>query len=490
MAFLIGGANSDSGAYQVDNSVRFNNDDSPFIHKASLGSSSSNAKKWTVSFWAKLGPGLTAHRCVFSAGEASGGEYVQINFSDEDRLQIYSSNQFGQADNTATVLRTNALYRDVSAWYHVVYAIDFTDSTEADRIKLYVNGSRVTSFAASNNIPAQNTDNDRIGANNIDHFIGKFVDSSSEYFDGYLAEFHFIDGDAKASTDFGETNDNGVWVPKKYAGSYGNNGFFLDFREPNIGNANEEAIGNIGADYSGNANHFASSGITTLDQTTDTPTNNFCTWNPLVVRGGSDDLVYTEGNTGVSSNQHATNNYTFGTQGFANGKWYWEVECETVGGEMHIGIVDSGSSTTGYPSTVRDYRSNGNKELDGGSATSFGNTYTDGDIIGVAVDLDNTSIYYSKNGTWQNSGDPESGSSKTGAAYTDISSTNFPNFVLPWVAGAGVNGGADMKAFANFGNPPFSISSGNADANGYGNFEYAVPSGFYSLCTKNLAEYG
>ena len=196
MAFLIGGANTESAAYQIDNSVRFNNDDSSFIHKASLGSSSSNAKKWTVSFWAKLGPGLTAHRCVFSAGEASGGEYVQINFSDEDKLQIYSSNQFGQADNTATVLRTNALYRDVSALYHVVYAIDFTDGTAGDRIKLYVNGSRVTSFELSNNIPAQNTDNDRIGANNIDHFIGKFVDSSSEYFDGYLAEFHFIDGDA------------------------------------------------------------------------------------------------------------------------------------------------------------------------------------------------------------------------------------------------------------------------------------------------------
>ena len=165
----------------------------------------------------------------------------------------------------------------------------------------------------------------------------------------------------------------------------------------------------FGLDRSGNTNHWAVNNMTYSDQMVDSPTNNFATWNPLVVRGGSDDLVYTEGNTGVSTNQHATNNYTFGTQGFANGKWYWEVECETVGGEMHIGIVDSGSSTTGYPSTQRNYRNNGNKETNTGSAASFGDTYTDGDIIGVAVDLDNDSIYFAKNGTWQNSGDPTSG---------------------------------------------------------------------------------
>jgi len=477
MAFLIGGANTESAAYQIDNSVRFNNDDSPFIHKASLGSSSSNAKKWTVSFWAKLGPGLTAHRCVFSAGEASGGEYVQINFTDEDKLQIYSSNQFGQADNTATAIRTNALYRDVSAWYHVVYAIDFTDGTAGDRIKLYVNGSRVTSFELTNNIPAQNTDNDRIGANNIDHFIGKFTDSSSEYFDGYLAEFHFIDGDAKASTDFGETNDNGVWVPKKYAGSYGNNGFFLDFREPNIGNANEEAIGNIGADYSGNANHFASSGITTLDQTTDTPTNNFCTWNPLIGRAAA-YATFAEGNLDADFTSGSVYWRATGSIGVTSGKWYAEIKCIDDGGntDLKIGVEHASPDQTTIDGVHKVIQSWNGYKASGGSAASFGDSYADGDIVGVLLDMDNGTIKFSKNGTMMAS---------SASAYTDLISA-MPDSGWAFFA----YGYDNANVQANFGNAPFSISSGNADANGYGNFEYAVPSGYYALCTKNLAEYG
>jgi len=468
MVFPVVGGREEQG-YEISNSLRFDGSSSYLHHTHESG----NKDTFTWSSWIKFGDlnNDSSADVLFSATDSS---YVIIRFEDKQLDYLdYDGSDVGEVS-------TNRLFRDVSAWYHIVVAIDMTQSTDSNRVKLYVNGVQETSFATATYQP-QNQDT--IVNTACEHRIGR---ESGNYFSGYMADINFIDGTAYAASDFGETNDNGVWIPKKPDVTYGTNGYFLEFKQTGT-SANASGIG---ADTSGQGNHHSVSGLAATDVTTDTPTNNFATWNPLVVRGGSDDLVYTEGNTGVSSNQHATNNYTFGTQGFANGKWYWEVECETVGGEMHVGIVDSGSSTTGYPSTARDYRNNGNKELDGGSATSFGNTYTDGDIIGVAVDLDNTSIYYSKNGTWQNSGDPESGSSKTGAAYTDISSTNFPNFVLPWVAGAGVNGGADVKAFANFGNAPFSISSGNADANGYGNFEYAVPSGYYALCTKNLAKYG
>ncbi len=476
MVFPVVGGTQDTG-YEISNSLRFNASDVPEL--LITPSSDGNRKTWTMSLWTKRGAFSSTHQVIFEARNGDGGSSDNIKWENEQLCIILQDGTLGR-------LKSTAAFRDVSAWYHIVVAVDTTQGTNTDRVKIYVNNVQLTSFTGTNTYPSQNDDT-RVNWSSADQQFGNARHPDNDHgLHGYLADVNLIDGQALTPSSFGETNDNGVWIPKKYTGSYGTNGFFLEFQQTGT-SANSSGMG---ADTSGNDNHLTPDNLAATDVTTDTPTNNFCTWNPLVVRGGSDDLVYTEGNTGVSSNQHATNNYTFGTQGFANGKWYWEVECETVGGEMHLGIVDSGSSTTGYPSTVRDYRSNGNKELDGGSATSFGNTYTDGDIIGVAVDLDNTSIYYSKNGTWQNSGDPESGSSKTGAAYTDISSTNFPNFVLPWVAGAGVNGGADMKAFANFGNPPFSISSGNADANGYGNFEYAVPSGFYSLCTKNLAEYG
>ena len=454
MVFPIVGGNQSSGDL-ITNSLRFNSADSPELTKT-FGSAGGDT--WSYSCWLKRGDISEQGHGLLKANTNAG-------------LYFLSTGALVINDDGASVHTSTRLFRDVGAWYHILFTGNGTTN------KVYVNNVSVTFDNGTPNIGDIN--------NNVAHSISKSA-AGVEYMDGYLAEIHFVDGTEKSPTDFAETNDNGVWIPKEYTGSYGTNGFYLQFKQTGT-SANASGIG---ADTSGNDNHFAVSNLAATDITTDTPQNNFCTFNPLVVRGGSDDLVYSEGNTSVSSNQHATNNYTFGTQGFANGKWYWEVECENVGGEMHIGIVDSGSSTTGYPSIYREYRNNGNKDTNTGSASSFGNSYTTGDIIGVAVDLDNTSIYYSKNGTWQNSGNPESGASKTGAAFTDISSTNFSNFVLPWVAGAGVNGGADVNAFANFGNPPFAISSGNADANGYGNFEYAVPSGYYALCTKNLAEYG
>jgi len=511
MVFPVVGGTQDTTPYEISNSLRFNNDDSASMTIASLGSSSSNAKKWTVSFWAKLGPGLTAHRCVFSAGEASGGEYVQINFSDEDKLQIYSSNQFGQADNTATVLRTNALYRDVSAWYHVVYAIDFTDGTAGDRIKLYVNGSRVTSFELSNNIPAQNTDNDRIGANNIDHFVGKFVDSSSEFFDGYLAEFHFIDGDAKASTDFGKTDDNGVWIPKKYGGSHGNNGFYLQFKETGT----SQNSSGIGADTSGNDHHMAVTNLAALDVTVDTPTNNFATMNSL--DNYHSGFTLSEGNckfvTAGSSN--AYNTATIGD--LKQGKWYLEVKytdpshtgggdaagefygaISAIGHKLSDGVSDTDTSTdlyaTSYLHNFGYDINNGRIKNNNQAGTVHGAAGVEGNIIGFLLDLDNNRVTTHLNGQYADgSGNHDESSPTAYVSITAPASTPLGGYMIGFdeTVGSSESGNQNTGTYEiNFGNPTFSISSGNADANGYGNFEYAVPSGYFSLCTKNLAEYG
>jgi hypothetical protein len=502
---LIIPANTLSGDYDVSNSLRFGGDNHHLSMVYGSSASTANRRTWTFSGWIKLGQ--AAHYSLAYANDKYLLSSTDAAVSTTHIGYGYTAGDFFLGDGrSATYIYTTSKFRDPSAWYHLVVKYDSTQGTVSDRIFIYVNGvsqglaysnsgdpevdlnTAVDFFLAGDDVDATSADSGNF-VHNVNSYYNSGYGSANNEFDGYIADFYLLDGQALAPTAFAETNDNGIWVPKKYTGTFNSHSFHLEFKQTGS-SANSSGMG---ADTSGQDNHFkvgVNSTLAATDVTTDTPTNNFATFNPLVVRGGSDDLVYSEGNTSVSSNQHATNNYTFGTQGFANGKWYWEVECETVGGEMHIGIVDSGSSTTGYPSIYREYRNNGNKDTNTGSASSFGNTYTDGDIIGVAVDLDNTSIYYSKNGTWQNSGNPESGASKTGAAFTDISSTNFSNFVLPWVAGAGVNGGADLKAFANFGNPPFSISSGNADANGYGNFEYAVPSGYFALCTKNLAEYG
>ena len=472
MAFLVGGANSASGAYQIDNSLRMYGVDN-YGTITTLGSSSSNAKKWTVSFWAKLGGGLAAHRCVFSAGEASGGEYVQINFTDGDELQLYSSNSLGAADNTATNLKTNAKYRDVSAWYHVVYAIDFTDGTAGDRIKLYVNGERVTSFASSSNIPAQNTDNDRVGANSIDHFVGRFVDSDSQYFSGHLSDLYFIDGDAKAASDFGKTDDNGVWIPIKYTGSFGNNGFKFEFQ----GTGTSANASGIYADTSGNGHHFTPNNHNSTHITTDTPTNNFCTLN--YNHKSTSNVVLSEANHKVVLNQSTGWQHVAGTMAVKNGKWYWEGHALSIAAtdKTSIGVFQFDTTDVDFVNNTNTDRSS--KGLSGHGAGTGSYAYAQGDIVMCGMDLDNNKVYWGKNGTWFGNLDPAAGSGSTTQTISNA------NFCVPAVGGYGTSSWE-----VNFGNPSFSISSGNADANGYGNFEYSVPSGYYALCTKNLAEYG
>ena len=464
MAFLIGGANSDSGAYQIDNSLKFNRGGS-----SKLGitpGSAGNRKIYTISFWVKRSD-VSAQQNIF--GTASEGD--TLYFDGGDKLRFF------QNGSSSSYLGTNRLFRDPAAWYHIVLAVDTNQGTAANRVKLYINGSQYT-WDASTTYPAEDYEGD---FNNTadEHMIGN--GHHGNYFDGYLADFYFIDGTQYAASTFGETNDNGVWVPIKASPTFGTNGFFMEFQQTGT-SANASGMG---ADTSGNDNHLTPTNLTAEDVTTDTPTNNFCTLNPL--NPTESNASFSEGNLRFtnalnSSPHHALAN---GTMAVANGKWYWEVKVDDVGGTaMSIGAIEvtefakndfTGDNGVGY-------FNNGNFHYRG-SEDSNPNTYTTNDIIGVALDMDNRAIYFHKNGTYEDSGDPTSGSSRTGAAGGTLHASNVT--MVPAVSN--YDSGA---CNVNFGNPAVSISSGNADANGYGNFEYAVPSNYYALCTKNLAEFG
>ena len=301
------GANSVSGGYEIDNSLRFNDGDSSKLTFTPGGAGDRDT--FTFSFWVKRGVLGTGQR-IFSAGTSIGTNNNNVSsllFESDDTLKF-----FGEVGGSASfTLQTNRLFRDPSAWYHIVVAVDTEDGTAANRIKLYVNGVQESSFSTATYMN-QNTDTFFNAANlhNISYAGG------GGFVDGYLAEFHHIDGTQVAPTDFGEVDDNGVWIPKAYTGAYGTNGFYLEFKETGT---DADASG-MGADTSGNDNHFAVTNLAATDVTTDTPTNNFATFNPLA-RNNSN--VYTEGNTVYDY----TGNFMrcgVSSLGVSNGKWYTE----------------------------------------------------------------------------------------------------------------------------------------------------------------------
>ncbi len=475
MPFAIGGNQLDTG-YEVSNSARMNNSE----NFTKTISSTTSRNTFTISTWLKRSS-TSGNGGIFGVGTAS---------SDTGRffLRFTSSDKLAATGGATNFRISNAVFRDVSAFYHIVCVFDSTNGTAQNRLRLYVNGVEITSWSSNNTVnSSQNTPVNESGKT---HVVGGDGDNSSAKFSGYLAEFNFIDGQAKAPTDFGEFNDNGVWIPKKYDGTYTNNSFFLEFQNS----------GSLGNDTSGLGNNYTANNFNTVDQTTDTPTNNFATFNPLIAHldaGGNSTLpTYSEGNTKTvtpNSGKLAGSSTIMKSRG----KWYAEfkfVATNNAGSTITsaIGITDSPqrlAAQFGKPGERSDgvaYINTGSK-LIGDSQTSFGNSYTTGDIIGVALDLDNNAIYFSKNGTFQNSGDPTSGSSKTNAiSVTDPSSTVEGGYFF--AVGEATSETSTFEA--NFGNAPFTISSGNSDAEGHGNFEYAVPSGYFALCTKNLAEYG
>ena len=477
MVFPVVGGNESKG-YEISNSLRFNDGDSASL--ARTPSSEGNRDTFTISFWFKRGVQGTRQFLINSWG-GSTNDYAQIEITSSDGINIQNI----VSNSQQLDLRTNRVFRDPSAWYHIVLAVDSTQSTASNRAKLYVNGVQETSFSTETYM-SQN--NDTYFNDDIAHYIGKRGDNSN-YFDGYLTEFHMVDGSQLAQTSFGEFDDNGVWIPIKYTGTYGTNGFFLQFKQTGT-SANASGIG---ADTSGNTHHWTPDNLAALDVTEDTCTNNFMTLNPI--SNYYQQSTFSEGNTKTVT-ASSTYAYDIGTIGLTKGKWYWEIKPTGSSGSDTVYILGvSGQQVTANTQQLGSgayewgwYAIDGNIRHNGGSASGWSNvTYTTNNIIGIAMDLDNNKIYWSKNGTFQNSGDPTSGSTGTGAvALTDPASVPLRAY---FIAVSYYDNSGQGTFECNFGNPSFSISSGNTDGK-YGNFEYAPPSGYYALCTKRLAEFG
>ena len=468
----------DTASYEIDNSLRFNSSDNAILTYTPSGTSSdANKRKYTFSFWIKRAK-ISSEQGIINWGKQTGSDDFQLFFEADDTLRIYDyGNDFGGSASYNFHKITNRLFRDPSAWYHIFLRVDTTDGTAGDRVQLYINGVKETSFGTS--VDASENYAGYVGSADACD-IGISENNTGKSLGAYLSEFHYIDGTAKAHTDFGETNSNGVWIPKKYTGgSYSTNGFFLEFQQTGTGT---NASG-MGADTSGNTNHFAVTNLTATDQTTDTPTNNFCTLNPLYEQGNN---AFSEGNCKVVLEAGDGSKGAAGGIAPANGKWYWEVKqgSATNSSIMIREASDREDYLSYYQGNFAGYTlNNGNQNITGNTNSTYGASYSSGDIIMVAMDMDNDKVYFGKNGSWND-----------GSGNADESSIN--DFVpLNGIdnglgAFANANGSATATAEFNWGNPSFSISSGNADANVYGNFEYAVPSGFYALCTKNLAEFG
>ena len=455
----VGSATAATG-FDVANSCRFDGASSSM--KITPGSNM-NLLLITWSGWIKRS-GLGTVQSIFAADNAVNSTGT-LYFDANDKLNF--QNVSGNADKGLKI--TTRVFRDPSAWYHIVWAWDSANSTAGDRIKIYVNGVRETVFDSSTNPDADEPS--QLGESGVATLIGTYVGEDSRFWNGYMAEVVLIDGAALAADQFGEfDDDSGIWKPIDVSGlTFGTHGFYLDF----------EASDNLGNDANGGTD-LTESGLAAIDQSIDTCTNNFATMNPL------DNFYYngtfSEGNLkGINGSGREAS--ATATIAISNGKWFWEVQPKTNVAPF-IGIQQSPSaantssgasmSTNGY-----GYLKKGKVETSNGSGGSTVlatyATYAADDIIGVAVDLDGNKIYFYKNGALQGSG----------VTITAASATTNGHYF----AGFGVLGGQDTFE-VNFGSPPFAISSGNQDGNGYGNFEYAVPSGYYALNTKNLAEYG
>jgi hypothetical protein len=467
-----------AGNYPVGNSARFNSASSDYLSRTP--SVTGNRQKWTYSVWIKrsrLSPGSGEAHQLLSASPSGSGGVEQIFLTENNVLNYF------YADPSVRInLVSSAVFRDVSAWYHIVVAVDTTQATDTNRVKIYVNGSQITFSTAT--YPAQNQ-NTYINNTNLTS-IGSQINNGSDngnYFGGYMSEINFINAQQLTPSSFGQTDSaTGIWTPLPYTGTYGTNGFFLKF-------ANSAALG---TDSSGNGNTFTVNNLTSIDQTTDTPTNNFCTMNPL---SPADISSLTEGNLKITQSDAATAIATFG---FGTGKWYWELKnTNQISYTQLVGILKEstlqstnpasfnlGANSGGWAYFIQSNADNG-KAFNNNTVTSTLQTTGNNDIISIAVDADAGKLWFGVNGTWVSSGNPATG---TNAVYTNLPTTG--ELLFPAVSNYDGGGFGAPTIDFNFGNPSFTIASGNADGAGYGNFEYAVPSGFYALNTKNLANFG
>ena len=462
--------------YDIDNSVKLEADNSEYFSRTP--SSNTNRQTFTYSTWVKRTE-LGQNARLIDAHQ-DGQNFFTFGFDTSDRLVLYNIDS--GVDYGGHYTRK---FRDTSAWYHIVFKSDTTNGTAANRWQIYANGVEVTGKDTDYGTPPQNYNS------NLNSTISTKVGYNTDGSNGssqYMAETHLVDGTALAPTAFGEFDeDTGIWKPIEVDVTYGTNGFYLNYENASV----------LGDDDSGNGNNFTANNITSADQATDTPTNNFAIGNILTGTGGY--FVITEGATkAVLSTAGPGNNIggvsLVSTLAPSSGKWYFEAQNTNSGDVyLYLGVSDTGSIAYTDGKVFGGSGSNPSVGWRGGgaqdgkvyinnSATGTADTW-ETEVVGVALDLDNGKIYFHKSGTYINSGDPASGTDN-GGQY------DLPTAVDgQWYLGFSAYNLATW--LINFGGyTSMTISSAASDANGYGTFEYAPPSGYYALCTKNLAEYG
>tara|TARA_R110002012_G_scaffold308593_1_gene514923 strand:- start:12 stop:1451 length:1440 start_codon:yes stop_codon:yes gene_type:complete len=470
------GSATASTAHNVSHALRFEPGDNDHLERDP--SSSGNRQKFTISFWMKISEVATTTRNIIGCNTA-GNDYFIIRMEDSE-VQLLAYN----TGSLVMSFGTNALLRDPNAWYHLVFAVDTTQGTEGNRFKLYLNGSQVTSLRFSN-YPSENATT--LWNHTENHFIGCFTEGVHN-FPGYLCEIVNIDGSQLDASSFGEFDSaSGIWKPKDPSDlTFGTNGFYLNIPGASTG----QNSSGMGGDSSGNGHHFGSSGLAADSRVTDTCTNNYAIINAL--DNNYNPATLSQGNLKVTTATSGGYPPTVSSFGVSSGKWY--AECKYVSRSHSdnyalIGVKSTQITNTNYFGTNANdyaYYSGNGKYYQSNSGTNYGNSFDQGDTIGIYLDLDNNKLYFSKDGTLQNSG--------TGISITAPASTSLGNYFFS----AGDYGNSVSVVFEwNFGGgTPTSISSGNTDGE-YGNFEYSttitgdgVSKTFKALNTKNLAEFG
>jgi len=444
---ILAGA-SGQGGYFIDRSLRLRSSASAYLSRT-FGAPT-NSAKWTFSRWLKRGA-IGARQSLFAAG-SGGSSYANIEFKSDDTIQFLSENSSIQFQ-----LVTTQVFRDPSAWYNIHIIYDSANATSTDRIQLWVNGVRVTAFSTATYPSAPNN----LFNTAIAHQIGVLGYGSVAYFDGYLTEVNFIDGQALNPTSFGEYNeDTGVWQPIKYTGTYGTNGFYLNFSD-------NSTTTTLGYDTSGNSNNWTANNISvtsgvTYDSMTDVPTltstdaANYAVMNPLAKDGGT---TLSDANLKISSVNYGNNT---ATMFLTNGKWYWEAQgdgyvgavCGQEGQNWSTSLSATGSKSIGY-------YINGTVYWDGGNNGGGLSTYGTSDVIGVAVDMAAGTVAFYKNGSLEYTATFGSGT------VPDLSAGVFPCY------NNGSSSSTAKLVTFNFGQRPFA---------------YTPPAGFKSLNTYNLPD--
>ena len=463
---LILGTNSikDVG-YDVANSCRF--DDGSSDKMTQTFSTPTTANVFTFSFWLKRS-NLSGGSPQQLLNTETGNLEELIRFDENDRLHMFTQNSSGAQTSS---VKPSYRFRDVSAWYHIVVGVDTGQGTDSDRFKFWVNGTRLTDFDVSSYISSGYT----LRLNTaVLHEFG--VRKGGGFINGYFSELAFVDGQQLDADQFGEyDSDTNIWIPKDLSDlTFGNNGFYLDFEDSS----------SLGNDVSGNNNDWTVSNLTSIDQTTDTCSNNFMTLNPLSTDSG---VTLSEGNT--ESDFDASVGNAKGNIGLTKGRWYWEVKLtNSTSGYPMIGIGSmnesqmqkptGGSYPGGFSNSYGVYGTNLRLYANGSNLGDQGSSYTTGDVFGIYLDLESST----KTIKWY----------KNGSSVLSYNITNagddYPFTCMDY------NGGeSSVNVNYNFGNPAYTISSGNSDDNGYGNFEYSPnisSTKYYAVCTKNLAEFG